>query len=299
MSEAGTRVSEAGIRVPGAGTRQVHGLGGYRDGVNEPDRRVFFGMLAVGLASVIAGCAPAGNAEVPPTSAPEPLPPEPAPSRDVPKPAEASSGPARVLTQGPTDGNRIALTVDDGYNDEVVAGYVSFAVRTGIHLTFSPNGRYAHAWEPHADALKPLVERGQIQIINHTFNHPDLRKMSDTDIRVELERNEEWVNRMFGTSTRPYYRPPYGFHNAHIDGVAADLGYRNTVMWSGSYGDSKVLTPEYLMSQASRYFQPGVIMLGHANHPTVLGLFDQIVDLIRQRQLNPVTLQEMFATHGV
>jgi peptidoglycan/xylan/chitin deacetylase (PgdA/CDA1 family) len=201
-----------------------------------------------------------------------------------------------VLTRGPAGSNRIALTVDDGYANDVVAGYVDFAVRTGIHLTFSPNGVYSHAWAPHANQLKPLVERGQVQIINHTFNHPDLRKLTDAQIRTELERNDDWVTKTFGTSSKPYYRPPYGYHNEHIDGIANTLGYRNTVMWSGSYADSKVVTPEFLMAQAQKYLQPGVIMLGHANHPTVLGLFDQITALIKQRQLDAVTLNEMFAT---
>jgi len=38
-------------------------------------------------------------------------------------------------------------------------------------------------------------------------------------------------------------------------------------------------------------------MIGHANHPTVLGLFDQITALIAERALQPVTLDEMFGTH--
>jgi hypothetical protein len=67
-------------------------------------------------------------------------------------------------------------------------------------------------------------------------------------------------------------------------------------MWDGSYSDSKLITPQFLMAQAHRYLQAGVIMLGHANHPTVLGLFDEILELIKQRQLTPVTLDEMFRT---
>lgn len=43
-----------------------------------------------------------------------------------------------------------------------------------------------------------------------------------------------------------------------------------------------------------RYLQPGTIMLGHANHPTVIGLLDDLLDLIRSRALSPVTLDEMF-----
>ena len=37
-------------------------------------------------------------------------------------------------------------------------------------------------------------------------------------------------------------------------------------------------------------------MLGHANHPTVLGLFDQISGIIHERGLQPVTLDEFFGT---
>ncbi|GAA4811053.1 hypothetical protein GCM10023200_56070 [Actinomycetospora chlora] len=38
-------------------------------------------------------------------------------------------------------------------------------------------------------------------------------------------------------------------------------------------------------------------MLGHANHPTVLGLFDRIRELLSERDLQPATLDELFGTH--
>lgn len=253
----------------------------------------------MGLAATVAGCSSsnqaAGGQSAPlaqantggASSAPaKPLPPIPQPN----------PGPSQVISHGVPGTRNFCLTIDDGYCADCVAGYVTFAQQSGIHLTFSPNGTYASAWMPHVATIRPLLERQQVQIINHTFSHKDLRKMTDAQIGADLERNEEWVSKNFGITTRPYYRPPFGFHNPHVDGVAAGLGYTRTVMWDGSYSDSEVITPEFLMSQAQKYLQPGVIMLGHANHPTVLGLFPQIMDLIRQRNLNPVTLDEMFGT---
>jgi hypothetical protein len=35
---------------------------------------------------------------------------------------------------------------------------------------------------------------------------------------------------------------------------------------------------------------------GHANEPTVLDVFDQILELLRERRLESVTLDEMFGT---
>jgi peptidoglycan-N-acetylglucosamine deacetylase len=255
-------------------------------------RRRLLGMLALGAASVLAGCSarpttPGANRTVAAAlPSPPPLPPVPPPH----------AGASAVVSRGPQTGRRIALTVDDGTAADVVAGYADFAQRTGIHLTFSPNGTYNREWAPHAGALRPLIALGQVQIINHTFTHRDLRTLTAAQVRDELRRNDDWVIRTFGITTRPYYRPPFGRHTPAIDAIAAELGYTRTVMWSGSFSDSEVVTPEFLLSQAAKYLQPGVINLGHANHPAVLSCFDQLTDLIHSRDLVPVTLDEMFTT---
>ncbi len=254
------------------------------------ERRTFLGVLAVGLAAVLTGCG--GGTSAGPVAArpfdPAPLPPVP--------PLIPPGGDAVALDSGPTDTNRVALTIDDGYCTDCVAGYVAFVERSGIHLTFSPNGRYANAWDRHAPTLRPLVEAGQVQIVNHTFSHPDLRRLPAGSIQQELEANEAWIARTFATGTRPYYRPPFGYHNEGVDMVAADVGFDRAVLWNGSLSDSKLIPPELLMEQARRYLRPGVILVGHANHPTILGLFDEITQLILERQLQPATLDEMFGT---
>jgi hypothetical protein len=208
----------------------------------------------------------------------------------------ARPGPATTITKAPTAVDQIALTIDDGTCRECVDAYVNFALTSGVHISFSPNGSFDHLWDPHAPTLRPLIEAGQVQIANHTFNHPNLKELSDGKISEELERNDEWVRRVFGITTRPWYRPPYGYHNARVDGVAGGMGYTNVLMWNGSFGDARSLTPEVLMGEARKWIQPGTVMLGHANHPTIIGLFDEIQALIAERGLTPVTLDEMFGT---
>ncbi|HEV7828316.1 MAG TPA: polysaccharide deacetylase family protein [Pseudonocardiaceae bacterium] len=214
----------------------------------------------------------------------------------VPPSPAAQPGGRVAVRGGPAGTPGVALTIDDGYCAGCVAGYVAFAQRTGIHLTFSPNGRYAHAWAPQATVLRPLIEAGQVQIMNHTFSHSNLTRLRPDQVRHELDRNEQWITTTFATTARPYYRPPYGAHNPDVDNLAAEVGFDRVVMWNGSFGDAQLVTPQFLMTQAYTYLRPGVIMLGHANHPTVLGLFDQISHLLRDRQLQAVTLDEMFGT---
>lgn len=277
-------------------------------------RREFVGLLGVGLAATLAGSLTAcgGPSSSPGTESQDPYftdpsrtdPPDGTPPGTVPPDPDggralgksAITGTPQTLHSGPTADRRIAITIDDGFCADCVAGYVTFARTTGIHLTFSPNGIYAGEWAPHAPVLRPLIESGQIQLMNHTFDHKDLTALAPAQVGADLERNEEWIARTFRTSTRPYYRPPFGRHNAAVAAAAAAVGYDVTTLWNGSYSDSTLITPEFLMSQARKYLQPGTIMIGHANHPTVLGLFGQIVDLIKQRNLHPVTMDEMFGT---
>ena len=206
------------------------------------------------------------------------------------------AGTPHTIFHAPHHTDQIALTIDDGVCDDCVTAYVQFAESTRIHLTFSPNGTYESKWSPHAEVLRGLIEAGQVQMANHTYSHLDLKQLTDSQVEAELERNDEWIQKTFGITTRPWYRPPFGFHNKRVDTIAGNLGYTNVVMWNGSFGDARLLTPDVLLTQARLYLTPGTIMLGHANHPTITSMFGEIQQLIRDRNLAPVTLDEMFGT---
>lgn len=271
---------------------------------HELDRRALLNLLAVGTASALAGCVRRPADPVPLTPAAEgrrPAPPAPTRAPVVvqlgsfPEPVP---GPPVVHHALPASAApvAVALTIDDGFAPDVVAAYAEFARTSGVHLTFNPNGLYASAWEPHAAVLRPLIATGQVQIGNHTFSHRDARRLSRRTLRKELQRNEDWVQQVFGVSTLPWWRPPFGFRTARTDEVAADLGWTQVLMWDGSLGDAVVLTPEVLLQQARLYLKPGAIVLGHANHPAVTEVYPQLVDLISRRGLTPQTLDEAFGT---
>jgi peptidoglycan/xylan/chitin deacetylase (PgdA/CDA1 family) len=274
-------------------------------------RRRFLGLLSAGAALVMAGCgmgsrSAARRAAPPRSTTTTPGVPEapvapiladtggpPFTLGTIPPP---HPGPAQVVTSAPHPTNQIALTIDDGFCANCVAQYVAFAQQSGIHITFSPNGTYGSLWAPYADVLKPMIANRQVQIANHTWDHANLLTLSATAIQDELNRNDAWIQQAFGVTSRPFFRPPYGYYNANVQNVAASLGYTKILMWNGTLGDATLETPAQLIALAQQYLQPGTIMLGHANYPTVLSLFGQIQSIIAQRGLQPVTLDEMFGT---
>ncbi|NUP29864.1 MAG: polysaccharide deacetylase family protein [Nocardia sp.] len=260
------------------------------------DRRAVLSLLAAGTVAALTGChaaqgesAVAGEVRIPEVVDP-PIPP---PPPLLPPPP---GGPPTVILPGvitalPGPGSAMALTVDDGVSPEVVGAYIRFARDTGARFTFFVTACY-DSWSIHRDELRPLVEAGQVQLANHTWAHADLAAGSEFAVADELSRCKMFLHNTFGVTGAPFYRPPFGRHNATVDRVAADLGYTVPVMWYGSLSDSGLITEQYLVECAHRYFNPQSIVIGHANFPPVTRCYGQLVDIIRDRNLALVTLDD-------
>jgi hypothetical protein len=65
-------------------------------------------------------------------------------------------------------------------------------------------------------------------------------------------------------------------------------------MWSATIGDSKVINEQQLIGFAKQAFQPQQIVLGHANLPPVIHTYPQLLDIIASRNLQTVTLNDVF-----
>jgi peptidoglycan/xylan/chitin deacetylase (PgdA/CDA1 family) len=269
----------------------------------ELNRRRFLGALAaatvagVGAARLVVDPQPRTFAQAPvasvatsgPTVSPPPdglLPPPPLSARV----ALPGGG---ALNKIPGEGDVFALTLDDGVNSEVVRAYTQLAKDTGLRLTYFVNGVY-DSWTENLALLRPLVESGQIQLGNHTWSHPDLTAQTKSEVAEQLSKNDAFLKKAYGVGVKPYFRPPYGKHNAAVDAVATDLGYTVPVLWSGSLSDSTVITEEYILKMVDQYFNPQEIVLGHLNHLPVTHVYPQLVDVIRSRNLRSVTLNDVF-----
>ena len=197
-----------------------------------------------------------------------------------------------VLSSLPGD-DLLALTVDDGVSSDVVRLYTEFARDTGVRLTYFVNGAYA-SWTENQALLRPLVDSGQVQLANHTWSHPDLTKLPLTVVAEELRHTHDFLWKTYGIDARPYFRPPYGAHNAHVDKISTELGYTENTLWSGSLEDHIVIPADEIVTMAEKYFVPGAIVIGHLNHEPVTQVYGRLVDLIRERRLRTVTLRDVY-----
>jgi len=203
-------------------------------------------------------------------------------------------GPPEVIFGDDPASGTFALTFDDGTCSTCAAELVAGVAASGIHATFSPNGYMGpQVWNAQAEIIASMAATGQVSICNHTWDHKDLTTLRPSQVETELLRNEEWIQENFGVSSRPFYRPPYGAHDPRVDDIAGSIGFTKVIMWNGTFGDSIVHPPAFILRQLQEYLKPGTIMLGHANHPATASVIDEIVAQVRQSGLRPVTLMEM------
>ena len=204
--------------------------------------------------------------------------------------ARAWTGPQTGL---PGEGKYIAWTVDDGADPEVVRAYAEFAHRTGTRLTFFINGQYP-AFKQHRDLLLPLVKSGQLQIANHTYSHAALTSLTDEQIVHELTRNDEEIMRLFGVSSKPYFRPPYGYYDERVLAAAASCGFTRPVLWYGSLADSSNISSAEVYAYAEKYALAQHIVIGHLNYRGVVSELDRIRALLDRRGLTTVTIRDYY-----
>jgi peptidoglycan-N-acetylglucosamine deacetylase len=202
--------------------------------------------------------------------------------------------PDGVLTRLPGDsGNSLALTVDDGANSSVVAALANWCRNTGTRLTFFVNG-VNRSWTDNAQALRPMVDAGQITLGNHTWSHPDITRIGKDALVDQIRRNQDFLRNVYGVDGTPYFRPPYGRHTADTDHIAADLGYHTVTLWSGTVGDSRPIKEADLVANATQSFAPQQIVLAHANLPPITHCLDQLSGIITSRNLQTVALGDVF-----
>jgi peptidoglycan/xylan/chitin deacetylase (PgdA/CDA1 family) len=119
-----------------------------------------------------------------------------------------------------------ALTECRGLTDDVL----ELASRTGSPIQEMP----VHARGASIDDLNAAVAGGQISLAAHTWNHPNLTVLSDTELTDELIRPLQWLRR-FGDHVIPAVSYPYGLADARVQRAARDAGYSAGFMIDGGW----------------------------------------------------------------
>ncbi len=225
-----------------------------------------------------------------PTRRPTPLP-TPRPSATAsptagvagsPTGAGPSAGHRYLVVRGKPETGVVGLSFDAGGRDGGETGSVLDTLkRFDAHATFFLTGEWSEA---NPGLVRRMVAEGH-ELGNHTYDHPDLTKVSDQEILSQAARAEEAVRKVAGVGLKRYLRPPFGAFDQRMLDVLGKQGFE-VIYWTLDSGDWRAeMSVEDVARRVGTKANAGDIVVFHCYPPKTARALPSALESLKARGL--------------
>lgn len=187
--------------------------------------------------------------------------------------APSSNGAPSALPDDLKGKKLIALTFDDGPS-KFTYDLISELNNRGAKVTFFMVGSRVSEFP---DTVKFMKDSGH-ELGSHTFNHANIKKLSDDEIRTEMNKTDDALANACGQKATAF-RPPEG---AYTNEKLAPID-KPCIMWSVDPLDWKYRDAQSVYDKIMAGAGDGSIVLLHDLYPTsIAGGLRAVDDLIAQ-----------------
>jgi peptidoglycan/xylan/chitin deacetylase (PgdA/CDA1 family) len=172
----------------------------------------------------------------------------------------------------------VGLTFDDGPNPSNTNALLNALRTAGVRATLFNIGQNAQA----NPSLVQAEKSAGMWIGNHSWTHPHLTTLSQSQITSELTQTQQVLQQQTGTAPR-LFRPPFGETNATLKSVEAQLGLTE-IIWDIDSQDWNNASTAAIVQAAGR-LTAGQVILMHDFPPNTIQAIPQIVSGLTGRGL--------------
>ncbi|WP_410656872.1 polysaccharide deacetylase family protein [Amycolatopsis sp. lyj-112] len=149
----------------------------------------------------------------------------------------------------------VGLTFDDGPSASNTPRLLNALRQNGLRATMFNQGQYA--------AANPAQVRAQVSagmwVANHSYTHPHLTQLSQSQVDSEISRTQQAVANA-GGGTPKLFRPPYGETNTTVRSVAAKYGLTQ-IIWDVDSADWNNASTDAIVAANARLTNGQVILM--------------------------------------
>lgn len=186
----------------------------------------------------------------------------------------------------------IALTFDAAWGADKTQGIIDTMKKYDAKGTFFLVGFWLDKFEKET---KAIAEAG-FDIGNHSRNHLNMPKLSDDEIRAEIEYVNDRVNELTGIKPT-YFRAPFGDYSDRLMSAIEELDMVGVQLSIDSL-DWKGLSAKEIFNRVVPKAKSGDIVLFHNNSDHVLDALPLVLSALKEQGFEFVTLSELVATEG-
>jgi peptidoglycan/xylan/chitin deacetylase (PgdA/CDA1 family) len=206
-------------------------------------------------------------------------------------PAPAPAAPRKhTYSSCNVESSTVAMTFDDGPHPKLTPKLLDILKERNIKATFFVIGKCVAEYP---DIAKRIVDEGH-EIANHSWNHPQLTKLSPSAFDAEISQTTDAIQK--ATGVRPVtMRPPYGAINPALTKRLNDEYGLCVILWSVDPQDWKIRKSEHVSSHIIKNTAPGSIILAHDIHPSTIDAMPTALDALQSKGYKFVTVSELIA----
>ncbi len=193
----------------------------------------------------------------------------------------------RSLPFSPGEFKEIALTFDDGPDPMATPKILDMLNREGVKATFFVVGKMV---EKYPELLRQVWKEGH-DVGNHTYNHPDLTKLSREEILKELDKTRILVKKITGKYTY-LVRPPGGRYDNKVILATTLSGYK-MILWTDYPGDYGCSSSRLIYQRAVSGAENEGIILLHNGLDTTVEAIPRIISELKKRKYRFVTISDL------
>jgi peptidoglycan/xylan/chitin deacetylase (PgdA/CDA1 family) len=182
-----------------------------------------------------------------------------------------------------TNSKVVAITFDDGpssYTDDII----TILKENDAVATFFILGNKVKTYE---EVLKKSIEFGN-ELGNHTYNHKWLTKLTDEEIKKQIEDTQNIIKDTLGYTPR-LFRPSYGSINKR---VRKDINL-DVILWNIDTMDWKYKSVDTIVNRAVRNVNDGSIILMHETYQRTKDALPKILSILKEKGFIFVTISEL------
>lgn len=162
-----------------------------------------------------------------------------------------------MISRVETDQKFVALTYDDGPNEEYTPELLEVLERNNVKATFFLIGNKS---EKNLNLTQLILEKGH-DLGNHTYDHEILVFKSPSYVRSQIAKTNEILRRA-GVDGEIYFRAPYGEKFIVLPYILDQMGMKN-ILFDVEPQDWRGLESERVVDYILKNTKPGSIILLH------------------------------------
>jgi probable sporulation protein (polysaccharide deacetylase family) len=177
----------------------------------------------------------------------------------------------------------VSLLVNVAWGNEYLQSMLATLKEYDVKATFFLEGR----WTKNNPELAKMIEEGGHEIGNHSYSHPNMKTLSDSESKMEMQKTNEVIEAVTAKKAR-WFAPPSGNYRDETVKIADSLGM-GTIMWSVDTIDWQKPSPDVLITRVLSKIHPGAFILMHPTESSADSL-ETLIKEIKKKNLHIVTV---------